>query len=282
MLKEAIIFFLYSGDLVMASDGQGNMSPRLGAGWDLSLFAASLRGAASVEELSAILGDISGELGFAYHALVHHGDLTRPPRRFLFVQNYPASWVETYARAGLHRLDPAQRLASRRPGSFAWHDLPILAGLSRYELRMMDGAREAGLGDGFTVPLHAPGERAASCSFATLPEQTLPEGALPAAELLAHLAFSVLFDLLHPGRLSLAPRLTPRQEECVTLMAQGKTDWEIGVILGLGEETVTGYLKAARMRLGVARRTQLAIAAVSYGLVGFDEITTWQYPLKGA
>lgn len=59
------------------------------------------------------------------------------------------------------------------------------------------------------------------------------------------------------------------------------TDWEIGAILRLSEETVTAYLKAARRRLGVARRTQLAIAAVSYGLIAFDEIVTWQYPLKG-
>jgi LuxR family quorum-sensing system transcriptional regulator CciR len=243
---------------------------------DVAPFADGLRRAASVEELSALLGEIAKRLGFSYHALVHHADLANPPRRFIFLQNYPPRWVEAYAHGGLHRLDPAQRLASSRPGSFAWHDLPALSGL---ETRMMDAAQAAGLGDGFTVPLHAPGERAASCSFATAAGEPLPERALLAAELLAHVAFAVLFDLLHPERTAFPPRLSARQVDCVTLMAQGKTDWEIGAILGLGEETVTSYLKAARQRFGVARRTQLAIAAVSCGLIGFDEVVSWQYPL---
>ena len=265
----------------MASHPGSNTPSRPREVLDLASLAAGLRGAASVEELSAILGEIAGELGFRYHALVHHGDLARPPRGAIFLQNYPSCWVETYASAGLHRLDPAQRLASRRPGSFTWHDLPILSGLSDREAQMMEGARSAGLGDGFTVPLHAPGERAASCTFAVAVGEPLPDGVLPAAELLAHVAFTVLFDLRHPAGGVLAPRLTARQEECVILMAQGTTDWEIGAILGLSEETVTDYLKAARQRLGVARRTQLAVAAVSHGLIGIDEIVSWQSPLPG-
>jgi LuxR family quorum-sensing system transcriptional regulator CciR len=246
---------------------------------DISSFAERLRAAATVEELSAHLGALARGLGFSFHALVHHADLTRPPPQFIFLQNYPARWVQTYARAGLHRHDPTQRLASARPASFAWTDLAGLTALSPRELHVLEEARKAGLGEGFTVPLHAPGERAASCSFAIETGQPFPAGALLAAELLAHIAFTALFDLIHPERADCAPRLTPRQEECVTLMARGKTDWEIGTILGLSEETVTAYLKAARRRFGVARRTQLAVAAVSYGIIGSDEIATWQYPL---
>jgi LuxR family quorum-sensing system transcriptional regulator CciR len=247
---------------------------------DVAAMAESLRRAGTVEELSALMGEAAFKLGFRYHALVHHADIARPPARFIFVQNYPRDWVEAYARAGLHRTDPAQRLASVRPASFAWQDLPQLTALSAAEQRLMGKARSAGLGEGFTVPLHAPGERAASCSFATIVDEPLPGNALLAAELLAHVAFSTLFDLLHYQRRSSAPRLTARQEECVVLMSQGKTDWEIATILGLGEETVTAYLKAARQRFGVSRRTQLALAAVSYGLIGFDEIVSWQHPPK--
>jgi LuxR family quorum-sensing system transcriptional regulator CciR len=268
-------------DSPLASNGSSEQPAKgdLGPGFpDVSDLAGGLRGAASIEEFSVLLADTVCALGFAYHALVHHADLACPPPRFIFLQNYPASWVETYARAGLHRIDPARRLAGQRPGSFAWEELPRLGGLSDQERAMMEDAHRAGLGQGFTVPLHAPGERAASCSFAMAAGQDLPKRSVLAAELLAHVAFAALFDLRHPGRLQ-APRLTARQRECVTLMAQGKTDWEIAAILGLGEETVTAYLKEARRRFGVSRRTQLALAALSYGLVGFDEIITWQSPL---
>lgn len=247
---------------------------------DLALMAQRLRIAATVGELSGLLAAAARDLGFSFHALVHHADLTHPPPRFLFLQNYPAHWVRDYARAGLHRFDPTQRLASARPASFAWAELGQVTPLSRGEIRVLEAARKAGLGEGFTVPLHAPGERAASCSFACETGEPLPIDALPAAEFLAHVAFAVLFDLLHPGRTSAPVRLTPRQIDCITLMAQGKTDWEIGAILSLTENTVTTYLQSARQRIGVARRTQLAVAAVSYGLIGFDEIQTWQYPLS--
>jgi hypothetical protein len=40
--------------------------------------------------------------------------------------------------------------------------------LSGKEVRQLHEARRAGLGGGFTVPLHMAGERTASCSFASL------------------------------------------------------------------------------------------------------------------
>ncbi|KHK89126.1 hypothetical protein LK12_22240 [Novosphingobium malaysiense] len=215
-------------------------------------------------------------LGFPYHALVQHADLARPPRHLVFLQNYPACWVETFARQGLHRHDPVQLLASRRPGSFAWRDMPRLLQLTAANRQVMNDALRAGLGEGFTVPLHVPGVRSASCSFAVHPGEPLPVDSLLAAEILAHGIFSALFDILLAPRRRAIAHLAPRELECIRLMAQGKTDWEIGTILGLAEETVKTYLKSARERFGVARRTQLALAAVSHGHVSLDELVTWQ------
>lgn len=58
-------------------------------------------------------------------------------------------------------------------------------------------------------------------------------------------------------------------------MAQGKTDWEIARILNLSEETVTRYLKTARQRFGVTRRTQLALAAMNAGLIEMRDCISW-------
>lgn len=263
----------------MVRGGRSNSSLLPGAGLDLSdmsSLADRLRRAEGVAQLSAELGMIARELGFPFHALTHHADVARPPPRFMFVQNYPAGWVQTYAHGGLHRHDPTRRLASVRPASFVWSDLARLMPLSTSEERLLDAARRAGLAGGFTVPLHTAGERTASCSFALERGQPLPTSFLPAAEFLAHVAFGALFDLLHPDRTREVPRLTPRQEECVELMARGKTNWEIGAILGLAEGTVKNYLASARQAIGAARRTQLAMAAASLGLIGFDEIAPRQ------
>jgi len=247
----------------------------------VSCAADRLRAAATVEELATCLSAVARDLGFPFHALVHHADQNRPPPQFMFLQNYPKRWVETYAHRGLYRHDPARRLASVRPASFIWADLESLMPLSGTERRTLEQGRHAGLAGGFTIPLHTAGERPASCSFAIETGQSLPSEILAAAEYVAHVAFGALFDLLHPRRALEAPRLTRRQEECVDLLARGKTDWEIGAILGLTEGTVSQYLKAARHRFGVTRRTQLAMAAASFGLVGFDEVASWQYSSSG-
>lgn len=238
--------------------------------------AQRLRETVTIDEVTALLDEAARALGFRHYALVQHADLARPPRRLVFLQNYPAPWVEAFAQLGLHRHDPVQRLAGSRPGSFAWRDLPGLLTLTAPARRVLEAARQAGLGEGFTVPLHVPGQRSASCSFAALPGRALPENGLLAAELLAHLAFAAVFDiLLAPGGQA-PPRLSRREEECVALVAHGKTDWEIAAILGLSEETVTQYLKSARARFGVARRSQLAIAALYHGRIGLDELVSWQ------
>jgi LuxR family quorum-sensing system transcriptional regulator CciR len=243
-----------------------------------ALYDERLRSAHSIDDVATAIGAASFELGFSYHALVQHCDYRQPPDRLLFVHNYPVRWVDLYARRGFHRHDPAQRMANQRPVSFVWNDLPELTSLTKAERTVLDASRDAGLGEGFTVPLHAYGVRAASCSFATQIGTSLPCDALADAEALARMAFSRVFDLFYPNPATSAVCLPARERECVALMACGKTDWETATILGLAEETVTGYLKSARRRFGVTRRTQLAVAALAHGLLGWDEILTWQRP----
>jgi len=154
---------------------------------------------------------------------------------------------------------------------FAWSELGALLRLVPRQRRILEESRRHGIGEGFTVPIHLPGERAASCSFATRVGCALPARNLMAAQLVGQFGFEVSRRI---GRMRAAPveRLSPRQRECVLLMAQGKSDWEIGRILDLSEETVTKYLNAARTRFDVARRTQLAIMALHDGEIGFDEV----------
>lgn len=59
---------------------------------------------------------------------------------------------------------------------------------------------------------------------------------------------------------------------------QGKTDWEISVILELSQETVSQHLDMARERYGVTKRLPLAIHAIFDGQISFIEALSWQFP----
>jgi pimeloyl-ACP methyl ester carboxylesterase/DNA-binding CsgD family transcriptional regulator len=66
--------------------------------------------------------------------------------------------------------------------------------------------------------------------------------------------FLGLADLPGPA----APTLTPRQREIAALVAEGLTNREIGVRLGIEERSAEGHLERIRLRLGVRSRAQVA------------------------
>ncbi len=67
------------------------------------------------------------------------------------------------------------------------------------------------------------------------------------------------------------PDLSPRQRQCLLLVAQGMEAKEIGRALGISDMTVKNHLSAARAVLGVARSidaARLVIAADPAGIWG--------------
>jgi DNA-binding NarL/FixJ family response regulator len=73
------------------------------------------------------------------------------------------------------------------------------------------------------------------------------------------MAFSV-----RPTSAGLA-RLSPREHDVVRLVADGRTNDEIGSALQIGSKTVETHLARLFERLGVASRTELAMRAVREG-----------------
>lgn len=63
-------------------------------------------------------------------------------------------------------------------------------------------------------------------------------------------------------------RLTRREIQCLKLMAAGKTDSEVGAILGLAVPTVRFHLKNAGAKLGRDGRLRIVRAAGALGYIG--------------
>lgn len=62
-------------------------------------------------------------------------------------------------------------------------------------------------------------------------------------------------DILRDEKLA---RLSPQEERILTLVAEGKTNREIGETLGLAEKTVKNYVSAILSKLEVTRRAEAA------------------------
>ena len=227
----------------------------------------------SDEELADLLEAISAELGFRYFALTHHVDLRAAPRPTIRLHNYPPGWVDYFDGQKLGASDPVHRASHLTTVGFSWSELGRMIQLTPRDLDILQRAGANGIGDGYTVPAHIPGESNGSCSFATGAGETLPYEHLATAHLVGAFAFEAARRVWRVREAAgPPPRLTDRQRDCLVWAARGKSDWEIGRILGVGEETVTQHLKTARERYGVAKRTQLVVQALFDGTISFLDI----------
>lgn len=204
------------------------------------------------------------ELGFDHFALVHHDSMAVGRVPAIRIVNYPAEWILKLKAEPWSRLDPVHSACRRTNVGFAWDELPGSM-LSREQQRMFRDAARYGLATGFTVPIHFPGDPAASLSLATRRGLALSGERRMCAEVIAAHAFRAARRLA--GNPPPRPRLSPRQIQCLALVASGKTDWEIGRILGIGEETVRSYMKWARSAYDAVTRAQLVALALRSGAI---------------
>jgi LuxR family quorum-sensing system transcriptional regulator CciR len=225
-------------------------------------------------DLSCALTDISRQLGFEYFALTHHVDIRHAPQPAIRLHNYPDEWANYYDGHSLGLSDPVHRASHVTSVGFAWADLARMIELTPADHDILERGRRRGIGDGFTVPAHVPGESNGSCSFANPSGKSIREDDLPIAQLAGAFAFEAARRLwrvrspaLEPG-----PRLTDRQRECIIWVARGKSDWEISRILGIHHETVVRHLKHARERYGVGKRTMLTVQALFDGSISFFDV----------
>ncbi|MEM8951012.1 MAG: helix-turn-helix transcriptional regulator [Pseudomonadota bacterium] len=85
--------------------------------------------------------------------------------------------------------------------------------------------------------------------------------------LAASFAISRAIELRSRNVLRKNAGITKRELECLKWAADGKTEWEIGVVLGIAEKTVDTHLYSAHRKLGAANRPQAIALAFRLGLI---------------
>ena len=81
------------------------------------------------------------------------------------------------------------------------------------------------------------------------------------------LAGKLIHLMTHPQPADPLAELTPRETQVLQLIAQGKTNFEIGRELGLAEKTVKQYNTSIFRKLDVRSRVEAALVARERGLV---------------
>ena len=190
-------------------------------------------------------------------------NLERPPSNAVQLLHYPGHWVERYIAQNYFRIDPVLTESLKTHLPLIWDDELKLDKYTPQQIRLFEEAAEAGLKHFLTVPIHKP-------------------GALPAVvTIVGERQFSdhIRVNMLHLLSLHLHDKadriinsnnephrqkyiLTPREQDCITWSAYGKTDHQIADILSISHNTAHRHLENAKRKLGAFNRAHAVSIAI--------------------
>lgn len=235
-------------------------------------FARACRDVRDLAQLRSLLCDGVWALGF--HHFLLQGAMGQ-----VWLSDLPPEWTAPPTASG----DAVLVTAAHSYAPFLWSDITRLTALTPAQSKFIDAVHGAGVGAAVTVPVHRARDAgqggsysvfAGCCSFMMKAGAALPLASLAAVHYVGALAFDAAEDLRQaqshgapPG-----PQLTPRQRACVVLVAQGKSDWEIGQLLGISESTVHKHIEDAKRRFCVSTRIQLVVRSLFDARLTFADV----------
>ena len=186
--------------------------------------------------------------------------------RAVVLRNWPAGWIDMYAREDFVRVDPTVRMCQSTTMPFEWSEAPVDPRDQRCQ-GVMDFARDFGLKRGFSLPVHGLNGSEACVSLGGLAPD-IDAATKPALHLIAMYAFERARGLVPeaPTRADVNP-LTTREREVLTWSAVGKHYQEIAKIMNITERTVMAHSNNATHKLGAANKTQAVVRALQSSFI---------------
>ncbi|WP_428633865.1 helix-turn-helix transcriptional regulator [Sedimenticola sp.] len=189
------------------------------------------------------------------------------------LSNYPEQWMKLYLKKNSQRTDPVVSYIIAKNAPIYWSHLMTLDQFKTAEQQLlMQEATKHGLVNGLSVPIHSVSGDIAVLSLAIDTEGEegvkLLDYALPYANAFAmHLFERYILVLEDEHLVEKKVTLSERQKQCLFWACQGKTTWEISMILDIKERTVEFHLNNATKKLGASNRQHAVSIASKKGII---------------
>ncbi len=232
-------------------------------------FIVAVQQAMSVVAIRQLVDIELRGLGFDSYVYVQ----LRPPKglrdRVVF-GTYPTDWLQHYQQRDLRVHDPLFGRAFDTIQPFLWQDVKDHEPSVVADRLIHGPSADAGLRAGAGIPLHGPAGAVASLHVSKDSSldvfRPLFEEQRSVLQLIAFHAHSRVIELTEASPPTQVA-LSPRQREVLLWMIRGKTNWEIGELLEISEDTVRQHMIKSCRALGAINRAQAAAIAVSRGLI---------------
>lgn len=229
----------------------------------LSLFT----NANDISSLSDLLGNAVLPLGFPCYAVTRISLTCIHSRPSMSMEaicsHYPNNWVQHYLQHDYGLVDPVHRVAFTASGPYRWGDITDLNPTERHVLAE---ACDAGLKNGLSIPIREVGGSVLLINLSGPSSRINAETSRRFASVISNL-FRLELDRLAPPHPKAFVELSPRQRECLSWVARGKTSADICMILEISRHTVEYHITEAMKILNVNSRIAAAVIASNYGLL---------------
>lgn len=225
---------------------------------------------ASLGELSGEFEAVAQSMGFSHFGCVHFATPGEPVRpRVLFGHEHP-EWTAHYIASNCARVDHGVQMVFSETRPFTWTDIKK-RNLSREQTSIFAQAADHKLLGGLIVPIH--GSRGEILAVSLVSEygdadiSPQERATLAALTTLYAIQGLRLTEIAEEEQARADWPLSPREVQCLSWAARGKTMWEIAQILGLAQTSVKTHMDNARRRLGAATIIQAVLEAWKRGLL---------------
>lgn len=176
--------------------------------------------------------------------------------------------VEHYLCEKLYKSNPRFSLAQKRMEPFYWDEVPDTGVMSERDRRHAELDERIGSPYGYGIPVFGPFSRNGFVGL-TLTAPRLSEERermFQWSSRTGHLRYcGLLAEEFGP-----APSLSGREREVLAWVARGKSNTDIGTILGISAHTVDTHLRRVYLKLGVCDRITATVRGLGIGLIGSE------------
>lgn len=214
---------------------------------DVKNIVAKIKGLLSADNAVCALGDAST------------GSLVK-----ILNLDYPEEWGGIYISEELYRKDPVIKYNYAFYKTHHWSEAVCLFN-GKEELHLMDRATDFGLNHGISSGVN--GERCRGSIFSFSARQDRFEGRHKKV-------LDIITPHIHQALVKASERtarinapLSKREKEVLVWMKEGKTNWEISLILLISERTVKFHVQNIERKLNAVNKAHAIAIAFDSGLV---------------
>ena len=217
--------------------------------------------AATDDELSDGFLSAIRTLGFNEFACMSLVDQDNMPENMVHIVSYSDKWIQHYTEQRYNQIDPTLSLALGSSMPFRWSEKVNAEKLTSQQQVLFAESADEGIKYGFTVPIHNRLVHSAMVSIVGDSEE-VSQDAYNSVHLMSVYLHEAALRIQNAGKDKKKTKLTSRESECLKWVAMGKSDWEIGEILGISKNTVHFHVENAKDKFETFSRVQAVTEAL--------------------